>query len=515
MNKTLLLIKLRLINTFGINEIRYGHDAKKARKKIGELILYVILGAFAAVLFGGVSAGLAAIGQEALVPLFSCVAGSALVLIIDIFYAGAAIFNPKAYEREIVYPVKPSGIVISRLASLYLVNIILMMVIFIPGCIVLGSPALWGLSVFGIFFTPLIPMSVSLAVGALVSAAASHVKHKSAVSTAISIAFTMALFCFIFLRKSDTPLPDYMADVFASLSAQISMWYPPAAWFGSGDALFTALFAVVSLGVFALFLAIASWKFAPICSAMNTYYAKKTYHMQNLSSSSQLKALFKMELKRYFASSTYVTNTIMGYILAVVLALIICIMGPERIVELTGSEFLLKGGVLLLAVFGILSPVSASSISIEGKQWWIKQTLPVAEKKILQAKLFVSFLVSLPFMLTASVLYCIAAAGSVFEVLAFIAIPFICTVFASVLGLYQNLKHPNFSWDNEVKAVKQGSALTHTMLFGLFTLVLLFVLSMFAGIEICALIGFAVLCAVSIVLYRKCLKCKLNRLEDA
>jgi hypothetical protein len=35
MNKTLLFIKLRLANVFGINEIKYGNDKKKTGKKSG------------------------------------------------------------------------------------------------------------------------------------------------------------------------------------------------------------------------------------------------------------------------------------------------------------------------------------------------------------------------------------------------------------------------------------------------------------------------------------------------
>ena len=515
MNKTLLFIKLRFTNGLGLNEIKYGHNKKQNRKKIRDLILYFILGVIVAFFIGGIYGSLDAIGQHALIPLFQCIAGSAVVLVADIFAAGSAIFNPATYEREIVLPVHPASIVISRIAGLYLINIILMLIIFLPACILFSSASAWILGITGILFTPLIPMAVSLALGAFVSAIASHVKHKSAISSALSIILSIAVFIFIFLRKSDTMLVEDIAGIFSGISAQICQWYPPAAWFASGDLLFTALFAVVSFAVCALFVWIASRKFAPICSAMNTHYAKKNYQMTNLSSSTQLKSLYKMELKRYFSSSAYVTNTIVSYIMAVIIAVILCVLGSDTIADLTGSDTLFKLGAFAIALFAVLSPVSQSAISIEGKHWWIKQTLPVPAKKIMQAKLLVNYTVSLPFILAASVIYCFAAEADAGILFGSILIPLVCALFSGVLGLYENLKHPNLSWDMEINAVKRGPAITRTMLFGALAVVALYVISVFAGIAAGAVIGLVALLVVSLLLYRKCLSFELNALEEA
>ena len=69
-----------------------------------------------------------------------------------------------------------------------------------------------------------------------------------------------------------------------------------------------------------ILLAVLQKYFVAICSSLNATIAKKNYKMGNLNTSSVLKALWKRELRRYFASSIYVLNTMIGYVLLVMAA---------------------------------------------------------------------------------------------------------------------------------------------------------------------------------------------------
>lgn len=95
-------------------------------------------------------------------------------------------------------------------------------------------------------------------------------------------------------------------------------------------------------------------------------------------------------------------------------------------------------------------------MSIEGKNLWIAQSLPVPASEILKAKLALHLSVLLP-----AVLCDIAAVVIVFRptgvmLVCTLLLPPIFAIFTGVLGLMANLRHPNFDWVTEVQAVKNG-----------------------------------------------------------
>ena len=55
---------------------------------------------------------------------------------------------------------------------------------------------------------------------------------------------------------------------------------------------------------------------------------------------------------------------------------------------------------------------------------------------------------------------------------ALLLLPAACTLFSGLLGLFENLRHPNFDWINETQAVKSGASVLLTMFIGWGTLIL-------------------------------------------
>lgn len=73
------------------------------------------------------------------------------------------------------------------------------------------------------------------------------------------------------------------------------------------------------------------WKYVQISSALRTHEAKKNYRLQSLKQRSVLGALYKKEIKRYFASNIYVMNTMVGYILMVAAAIGLAAAGMDKL----------------------------------------------------------------------------------------------------------------------------------------------------------------------------------------
>lgn len=91
--------------------------------------------------------------------------------------------------------------------------------------------------------------------------------------------------------------------------------------------------------------------------------------MQALSSMLQIKSLFKREVKGYFSSSVYVSNTIVTNILSIAFAVTVLIFGVQTLDNLLGGVGMVEAGApFLIALMVSMYPTTISSISIEGKK---------------------------------------------------------------------------------------------------------------------------------------------------
>lgn len=148
--------------------------------------------------------------------------------------------------------------------------------------------------------------------------------------------------------------------------------------------------------------------------------------MGDLKRDSVLKALVIREFKRYFSSGIYVTNTILGPVMGVVFSGAVLLMGIDRVTELISVPVDIARYIPFV-VAGIFSTMNTTcmSVSLEGKHWWIVNSLPLDTKAVLDAKLL---------------------------------IPAVIILFSCVFGLTVNLHIPVLMWESEASVVKQSAS---------------------------------------------------------
>ena len=153
------------------------------------------------------------------------------------------------------------------------------------------------------------------------------------------------------------------------------------------------------------------------------------------------------------------TNTIVGPILAVVFAVALAGVGMEEMQRMMGLPIDISGAVpfVLAGIFCVMG-TSCTSISMEGKEWWIVKSLPIPTKDIINSKILFNLLLDAPFYLVAEILLVVALKPNLIELLWVILIPVVCIVFSCVFGIFMNLKMPKLNWDNEVDVVKQSAS---------------------------------------------------------
>lgn len=475
------LCRLQLANLFGINEIRYTRDKKKRMRYIGLACVWMLLIVMIAGYAGALSYGMVRMGMTEIIPMYLYTISSILILVFSFFKAGSTLFAMKGYEMMISLPVSRASIIVSRFLCMYLTNFMMELLIMLPGVFVYTyyvrpSAAFYGIFLLGSLFLPLLPLTISSVLGAIITAISSRSRHKSLAETVLMMGLVVLVIggSFLLSEHESQFTEEMMRNMAQLISEQMGKIYPPAVWFahaldGNGESLL--LLIAVPTVIFTLFVAVLQRYFQSICSAIHAVNAKNNYQMTSLQRSSHRKALWKKELKRYFSSSIYVTNTLVGYVMAVVFSAVLCFMGVEKLEAVIGISNI--SAVLFRCLpFGLtcvltMTSITAVSISMEGNTFWQIQTLPVTAKEVYDSKILLNLSVAAPFYLICMVLLNVSLNLTWAQRFFLIVIPVCYLVFSSVVGISINLKMPIFQWENELRAVKQSASMLTAMLVGI------------------------------------------------
>lgn len=471
-----ILTGVQLLGLWNINEARHSKDLSKKRRLLFLLAVWVLVAGLLVFYAVSLSAACISIGQARLIPVFLSALTSLLIFFFSVFYAGHLIFQLKTYNMLSSLPVTPSAIIISRFLTMYMGNLLLSILFMLPGLVLYllsEKPGLtfYPLGLIGILILPMLPMTLSCIAGAAIIAVSSRMKHKSLVSAGLSLALILVFLGLNmqFSMKTDSLSTDDILQLSGMAAERISSVWPPAALFSKGlvntDIPSFLLFAGCSAVIFVLFVFLVQLRFAAVCTALQAHTASKTYKLQSLTQSSLRTALYRRELHRYFASSVYIMNTAAGYLMMAAAAAALFIVGPTQVDEVLGlSGITSQAAPLFFAAIGGITSLTACSISMEGKQWWILQSLPLSSKDIFHGKILLQLTAASPFYLITEALLLIRLRPSFSGTPLLLALPAAFILYTAVLGLSMNLRFPVFDWSSETTAVKQSASVLLTML---------------------------------------------------
>lgn len=442
------------------------------RKKNLSVITVLVLGC---ALFGFISGnysfmmGMAMkqFGELDVLPGFFMATTSIIVLITSIYKAKGVLFGFKDYDIVMSLPVKASYIVASRLLLLYTINMIFCIGFLVPSYVVYGilaKPAItfYINGVIALVFVPLIPMILASIVGVILGYISSKFKYSNAMNTVIMFVAFFAIFMVMMTNQN----PNQIAKMGTMFTDKMNSTYPLARWFQSGvvgkDYLSLVLFLSVSTLTFVIFAVVLGKCFKRLNSKLSSVYVNSKFKMRELKQSSQIRALYHKEAKRYFSCSIYVFNTFFSLILLVVAAIAIHVVPIKQLDVILSMPVYLKM-VKNIAPYAIalmisLCTITASSISLEGKNFWILKAAPVKAETILNAKILFTISLTMPTCLITSISLMFRLNMNLVESVITILLPLIYCYLSAVLGLFVNLKLPMMEWKNETVVVKQSAA---------------------------------------------------------
>ncbi len=465
-----LLSRLQLLNIFGINKLRNSKDkSDKIRFFISLTGILIVIATSAALVYMMFSSYCKA-GLGFLVPTYLYVFVSLLTLIFTIFKAGTILFSVKDYDILISLPISKTAIVISRFITMYVQNILISLIILIPGIgtyVYYEKPefSFYIICLISILFLPLLPLTAASIIGSFITALSSRTKHKNIVETVLIFCIFFGVFYAesILSDKSREMTPAMMGDLASLFHDKIKQVYLPAGWFSeaiNGNIFSLVLLIFLPILIFSVFAIITGKFFQSICSAINAVSAKNNYKMGVLKKASSTKALLKREMKRYFSSSIYVTNTLIGYILSAIMSVAILVVGKETILAKMGLEMWTNQVDIffpfLISLMFVIMPTTTSSISMEGKNLWQIKVLPVKSTDIYNSKIFLNLIIAAPFYIICVISLLLAVKPTGLTLLFMVILPLCYIIFTAILGITLNLHFPNFNWENEAIPVKQS-----------------------------------------------------------
>ena len=571
-----VLARLELINLFGLNTYRYTKDPKEKKKKLALLIALGFVGVVLMGYAGGTAYALADFGLADKIPMVYALLAFLLQLGLGAMKAKSLIYRETDLDLLTALPFRGTHVAAARIVRLYVDGLILTTLVMLPGMIICGihtgAGALFYVGILPAFLIlPILPVAISAWVGILFAAIISRFRHKVLAEVLLVVIMMVGMLAVSAAFSTNTMTAGGDNGVSSSGSAStvekstersvessaekttaaltkeekeaekqaenermkaklsaaaknaiqgLESAFPPARILGEGlqkpDFPILLVYLAISLLVFAITVFILGRNFFAISARLRTVTRHREYQMEALKEQSVMKALVKKEAARYFSSGIYVSNTIVGPVLAIGFSVALAFMDLSKQIEGWPMIHLEAALPYLLGGFFSMMSISSCSISMEGKNWWIPRSLPLSTREILGAKALFNLIFLAPVYGLMEVILMFTVRANLVDRLWLLLIPLAGIPFSVLLGLFLNLKFPKLHWENATEVVKQSAASGLSLLGGFALLI--------PGMGAMVLpdgyrhlmnpVMILVIAGISWLLYRKVMSYPLKKLES-
>ena len=447
----------------------------KARTKKGTMLftclavlLFVFCGFVFFVMAAGVGATLLGNGCDWLYFALAGMISIALGVFGSVLNTYGSLYLPKDNELMLSLPIPVHKLLFARLFAVYATGLLNVAWIWIP---VLFA---YAVSVPTTFVGMLVPILLTFVLalfvtvlacvlGWVVALISSKIKGKSILNVVISLGL-LAIFYLVYFRIKDS-IGEFMNHL-DQLDNTVKTWFHYVYMIGKA-AEGEIMSAVYVVGITVLLFVLC---FFVLCKTFMKLVpngegsGSNTKDKVNFATRSAKTALLRREYKHFTSVSTWMLNGGLGLLLMLVAAVALLIKADVVYNFLTEFAQSIPGVAALLPVallaavclFAAAAPLSAVSVSMEGKSLWILQSLPITPWEMLRAKEQMAVRLTL----CPAAVFIFAGSLTLKLQLLRILLLCVCTVLLIFLqtdfGLYLNLKSPNLLWSNAASLTKQS-----------------------------------------------------------
>lgn len=384
---------------------------------------------------------------------------NAIVFFTSIFSVFGIMFGDKDKQILTPLPIKKKHIFLVNYLTLYTTALISSCLFLFPGFIVFFVKTGFSMSLLfkmllGTVFFPSMPLAISFVLISLIMRFASNFRLKEAAATFLGA----LLVCISLLFSNNNELLTALltkTHTFNKILLNSFFFSKSLTAVGIKSAAFLFFSIVFALLIMLMVYLCGGYIYDSITEKMHSV-PKSTKALVKFSQRGQHNAFCVKEIKTILRSPVYALNCVINIVIAPVAAFMI----SKRIVQIK-LDFL---GVFEIAMIGVfiafaimsMNMVPSTSLSREGKCYWITQIVPVSLKN--QAKGRIK---------AAVILYLIAGEIFIFLFGMLLKIDFLYIIYGlaiipvgalpfSYSGLLIDLVKPKLYWDKETEAVKQN-----------------------------------------------------------
>ena len=498
MKNSSILLKTLLLSTSQRNIYRYSTDKKKKRKIIGGTIgmicLYAMVMAYSIV----VCIGYGVYGIIDAAPVMCALLISAIAFLFTFFKTNGYLFQFREYDMLMALPFEVRTVAACKFLYMYIKSLpwyISISVAMMIGYGYYARPAVFLYPVWFILtlFLPVIPMLAAAFLGFLIAKISAGFRKNSIIQTILTFVFVIFCFSLRFIIEDLFRNNKVQAtlEMTSEVSGNAAGVYLPARWFADAiikqDLPGILLLVSVSVVLFAVVFAIVGNSYRNINSALRSHAAAKKYRITSAKKRSVLWSIAYKEMKRLTGSTVYMTNAAMGEILAALLGIVTLVIGFDRIVSMVTANApfdpsILTPAIPLIVYFFIgMVATTVCSPSLEGKNYWIIQSLPLEKKTVYQGKMLFNLCLTVPFTVFSILCLCISARVPVPDTVLYLVLGIALCAFSTAWGCVCGVRHMRLDWENEVEVIKQSAAVAIYMIPNMIAVMGLCVLVVYLG----------------------------------
>ena len=442
---------------------------------------------------------------------------SLLLIAISFMKSGGTLFGGKNFDMVLSLPVTVRQVVLSRMLFLYGAGFLVFFAGFLPAAIVYtvnmgaGVGEVFNL-LLAVVLGPCIPVVLSLVLSVLVMLLAERLPQREIFVIVLNVAIFVGIL-FWTGKISVTMDEKALMNMGKALANGVTSLYPPAgvafSFLEKGSIWGTLLFAVLSIALFWGFVILVSRFCVKINEMFSSSKSKNAGKVTYGKGSTIRKALLKKEWRRLLSCPIYAMNTVVGYVLMILLGIMVLTMKEETLTGMLDipeiENQLTKAFPFIIAMCTGIAPMTAPSLSLEGKSRWIMCSLPVKSIEIFRAKITLNLLFAVPSALLCSLCVLIKFPGTAADNILLFVLPLVFGVFTAVFGMAVNVKFPSYDWTQEIQAVKNSASVLICVFTGMFaTLLPLMIVMAMPALRAVISWGFVIVSAgLSVMLWKR------------
>lgn len=366
-------------------------------------------------------------------------------------------------EMLLAMPIKKNEIMIAKALSRYVLNLLITALIILPNIIAyMRYTAFSGVALLGnivsVLMIPLITVGLTYIIDFVMTTCLPNFKYANVLKAIVTIALLIAL---VFVYE------------YVILSTDLVTMEKAVNYVLTFNPIFMLILITGASAIFAIGVVL----FAILMNRESRTTVAKTVKLVG-KKTTPFRSLLKNETNRYLNSTVLMINTLLGPLAIIALTLWLAIDHCQTFMPLL-NMFALDANFVCLLVMALFSSLAvltyptAFSISLEGKQFWILQSMPIKPNTVLSAKALFGVLFLSPIMLTCSILLQVVMRFNVWYFISLLLVPVLMNVTIAFGGVLVNLFFPKFNAESDVAVVKNSMS-SFIMMFGGLVIVGLF-----------------------------------------